>query len=274
MVKFIPFLESIILLALFEQIFYLKQNIYFTIFLLLIIISVIVSQWLISYKKIFRSSVEAQKSNNNILLFSQLNYWIDFLSFLILPLFLSISIFFFLLLIPQTFFRHLIIFFGVFVIYLYFRNLYYYFHKKQEYKVNSLENISLYANILTFFLLSSSFFAFIIFLNSRIWIIMLWLLLFGSTLIYQLFWISKVELKKNLFYLIIIVLIVEELFWSITLLPLDYYSKGILLSLVYYTVIGLSKYKLDDNLTSKIVKRYLFISIASIVLILFTAKWI
>ena len=63
------------------------------------------------------------------------------------------------------------------------------------------------------------------------------------------------------------------MFWAVSLLPLVYYLKGLLLALWYAVVISLVVWQFGKTAPKKIVRNYLIIAMIVAVLILATAQW-
>ena len=159
-------------------------------------------------------------------------------------------------------------------LYFYLRQVYYYLLNPSLYKVFSLENISAYAGWFSFFLLAAVVYGLQSFLNLPIFYLALVMLVATALVSYQIIWANKIELKKGLLYILISCLLVVELGWSISFLPFNYNIAGLCLALCFYMVSGLIKNQLLDKLDAVRVKMYLTLGLVSLVLILFTARWI
>lgn len=160
------------------------------------------------------------------------------------------------------------------LLYVYLKYVYYYLVRPVAYEVFSIENISSYGNFLSFFLASAAIFGLQSFLNVKTWILMLLMLVLALLALYQNLWASKIELKKNLIYLLVSCLALMELFWSITFLPVNFNIAGLTLAICYYILSGLMKYYLLGNLDKDKIKLYLGFGLTGIFIILFTAKWL
>ena len=76
-----------------------------------------------------------------------------------------------------------------------------------------------------------------------------------------------------LLFRVVIAFIVSQMFWAVSLLPLVYYLKGLLLALWYAVVISLVVWQFGKTAPKKIVRNYLIIAMIVAVLILATAQW-
>ncbi|MDO8667968.1 MAG: hypothetical protein Q7K35_02605 [bacterium] len=195
-------------------------------------------------------------------------------NYLILPVIMSVSVMAYSVFISNKLIIQLLFIFNLIFLYLYLRHVYYYLLNPLAYEVLSLESLSSYVNWLAFFLLASTFYGLESFLNLPIfWLV---LIMIGATvlLIYQIIWVNKIELKNGLPYILISCLILVELFWSISFLPFNYNIAGLSLAICYYVIIGLVKNYLLDRLDAAKIKMYLILGLVSLLLILFTARWV
>ncbi|MFH1523149.1 MAG: hypothetical protein ABIE43_05035 [Patescibacteria group bacterium] len=160
-----------------------------------------------------------------------------------------------------------------FFIYFYLRNFYYYIFKPNYYKSQILENISSYGNFLIIFFLSSFTFGLQSFLNIPIWILITIILPIIALVIYNVMWINKINFKIGFIYILVSCLILTEISWSLSFLPLNYNISGLVLAICYYVIVGLIRYYLRGDLNKRIVKFYLSFGLISISLILLTARW-
>lgn len=197
----------------------------------------------------------------------------QFLNFLISPLIFLESGILAIIFLDNNLIRYaliagLSIFLGI-----YLKIIFLYHFSRPKYPVHSLENISSYLNLISLFLISSSFFGLAIFLSLPLWLLVLSLILISGLLTYQLFFVSDITFSKSIFYILISSLILAELFWVVSFLPTSIYVNGLILTLIYYLLTGLSRNWLLDIKEPKVVRRYLIISSLCLVLILLTAKW-
>ncbi|MEA3398458.1 MAG: hypothetical protein U9R06_01810 [Patescibacteria group bacterium] len=163
---------------------------------------------------------------------------------------------------------------NVFFLHLYFRGIYYILLGKQEERNYSLENLSSYGNFLTFYFISSAIFGFQSYLHVSVWILMLLLLFSIALIVYQVFWANKISLNSGFFYIVLYGAVLVEIAWSISFLSLSFYILGLILAICYYILIGLARFYLLGNLNAKIVKLYLGFGLASILMVLFTSRWL
>ena len=160
----------------------------------------------------------------------------------------------------------------LFFIYFYFRSLYYILNTDRQ-TLYSLDNMSAYGNFLTFYFIASSIYGLQSFLNLSVWLLMIFLLLAIWLIVYQAAWVNKVVFRVAFFYILVISLVLVELAWSISFLPLSFYILGLIMAVCYYMIIGLVRFYLREKLDKNTIKLYLIFGFSSILLVLLTASW-
>lgn len=195
-------------------------------------------------------------------------------NFFILPsLMLSAIITYSVLLTSKTVIQTLFILTIIFL-YFYFKNIYYYLERPSAYQPYSIENASSYGNFLIFFLISASIYGLQSFLNLKISVLMIIMLFASFLMIYQVIWANKIKIKNGIIFILLSCLTLVEITWSISFLPLNHNIAGLILAICYYAIIGMTRYHLLEQLNREKIKIYLIISITSVFIILFTARWL
>jgi len=198
----------------------------------------------------------------------------EWINFIILPICFLTSLGFYSTLIANNIFIQILFFANIFFIYFYLRNIYFYLVQPESYKTYALENISSYGNFLVIFFASSAIYGMQAFLNISVWILILIILPLIALVIYQIIWANKINIKDGFVYIFLGCLILIEIAWAITFLPLAYNIAGLVLAICYYILIGLIRFYLKKNLNKQTIKLYLFFGFSSILIILLTAKWV
>ncbi len=193
---------------------------------------------------------------------------------LISPLLLVFSSLFFLILLSSVWLRHVSVILVSFLLFLFLEDIFYYFFRVKKYQVYSLENISSYVNLVSFFFFASSMYGLVIFLKLDVWILSLGVALAVFLLAYQTMRINGLSWRSSWLYLLIIVLVCVEIFWTIGFWPTSFYINGLFLSLVFYLILNLTRYQILNKLERKIVARYLIISLVVVLITLGTARWV
>ena len=140
----------------------------------------------------------------------------------------------------------------------------------------SLENIIGYFNLAIFFFISVDLFYLHLNSNQKFFLFLRFFIVGVIALTFSAFDIFSLRSRLAYFYIAILVFVMIEVFWVVSLLPISVYSQGALVTLVYYVMLGVSRHYLIFGIkefTGKIIRRYLVISITGIILVLFTAKW-
>jgi len=249
-IRLLPLLIPLIVFVLFE-IFFCYPKMIFVIFIL-INLTIFFALWQL-----------AKASNINK------QWW----NFLILPALMSSMVIAYSIFLNNKILIQILFIIDIILLYFYLRYVYYYLIYPQFYEIFSIENISSYGNWLTFFLMVATVYGLQSFLNLPIWLSEIFMLIVIILIVYQTIWANKIDLKKGLPYILICCLILVELSWSISFLPFNYNIAGLILAIGYYILIGLVKDHLLDKLDKRALKIYLSIGLASLFLILLTARW-
>ena len=201
------------------------------------------------------------------------NKFIDILNFCLLPLTLTCSLYASSMLIIRSF----VVWLGLILILIlsyYFKQVYIYNNKTREYKIGTLENFSSNDNLISFALFSFAMYGFRTELNTSNWIVLPILALFSAISIYQLFWAHKLEFREMLPTLLVTIITLTEIAWAINLLPFDYLSTGILLSIIFYAFTNISKHFLLKKIDTKKVHYYLTFVVITYILIFLSVRWL
>lgn len=195
-------------------------------------------------------------------------------NYLILPMIFTFSAVMFSTLMPFAFIIQILIFVIYLFINFYLRTLYFYFLKPERYKSESLENFSSYGNFLSFYFTASALYGFQSFLGTEFWQIIIFLLAIIILIVYQVFWTNKILTKQGILYIIILPLLYVEMAWAISFLSLSFYVLGLILSILYYIGIGLTRFYLIEKINGQILKIYLTFGFISIFAIIISSRWI
>jgi len=249
--RLIPWTSPILVLAVFETLIGYPESIFWTVPVATAI--VFFSIWFLTGRK-----------------FKKLKFW----NFLISPLLLVNSGWIFLIFLEGKLFKHVFLFFLVILLWIFLKVVFLYFHLRPKYQAHAIENVSGYLNLITIFLLFGGFFNLFIFLGLPFGLLVLAGLISTALLTYQVFWVSEISLISARPYILIITLITMELFLSIRFLPTSAYVNSLVIAIGYYLLTGLGRNWLLNIKEPKVIRRYLAISLISLVIVLITAKWI
>ncbi len=156
----------------------------------------------------------------------------------------------------------------------YWRFAYLYALRPSSYPAFALERLSFYVNFAIIFCASAAAFGVRTFLGIRLGIIAPLFALIIALIVYQWAWISKVEWKSAWRHIVVFAVIMTELFFIASFLPLDFNVLGFLLATSYYAFISLAANQLEHTLDGRRVKLIFAVVGASWLIVLLTARWI
>ena len=105
------------------------------------------------------------------------------------------------------------------------------------------------------------------------WCILLIFVIISALLTHQMIWASGATLQSEWPYVSVITICAFQVFLAAAFLPTSTYVNGLLVTLSYYVMTGISRNWLLDIKDIKVIKRYLVIAVVCVVVILLTAKW-
>ncbi|HEX9664894.1 MAG TPA: hypothetical protein VGA49_03680 [Patescibacteria group bacterium] len=194
--------------------------------------------------------------------------------YLINPILLVSSALLFVILLESSLLRHLILAATVLILGSILNNIFIYLHQTHRYQAYSFESLIDYSNLIVAFLFFSSFYFLTIFLNILIWQLFILAFIIIALLSYQLIWSNKIDLKRGAVYVFINSLVLSQLFWAISFLPIGYLASGLILTLIFYMISGMSKLTLLDRFSLRKSGKYLIIGFLGIIVVLATTRWL
>ncbi|KKQ60297.1 MAG: hypothetical protein US81_C0025G0004 [Parcubacteria group bacterium GW2011_GWE2_38_18] len=195
-------------------------------------------------------------------------------NFSILPVAFFSSVIAYSTILRQPFIVHSWFFIAAVLIFYYLKFCYYYLLKPFLYKVSSIENFSSYLNFLSFFLVASTLYGMQSFLDMPTLPLVFALICTSGLLIYQIIWANNFKIKNSLAYLIVGSLSVAELGWTISYLPINNNVSGLTLAILYYMLVDLIRFELSGKLDRTKIKLLIAFGLASVIIILLTARWL
>ncbi len=192
----------------------------------------------------------------------------DFLWLLFVPAFFLVSSAAYALILPEKILIQIIFFGQLLFIFYFLKNL------SGGIKTTFLENISSWGNFLSLFFAFSFLFGIKTFLGLPAVYSSMGFLLIIFLATAETFWANKISGGESLPFIFLIPLILLQLSWTLYFSPLNHDIHGLILTILYYMALGIIRPLLRENLSKKIIKFYLFGGLASIAVLLFTAKWI
>lgn len=178
--------------------------------------------------------------------------------------------------IASSFWVHAIFLLILWFLFLYFRNLYYFFTRGEtnpEWRTR-LESTLLAGNFLTIFATASVLFGLPAFLS---WSVVLMLPAFAVVvwlLFFQIRSILENNTRREPGLIIISTLVLTEIAWGLSLLPLNFNILGIFLAIDSYLCLMIIRFDSRGVLNRRSLKLPLIISGIVTLLLLFTARWL
>ncbi|MFH0952022.1 MAG: hypothetical protein V1838_02415 [Patescibacteria group bacterium] len=148
-----------------------------------------------------------------------------------------------------------------------------------QYDTNSYVPFSV-ANVTSLLTLMASFysitaaFAFKLLLNYPIWQLTLAVAIVAFVLSIETIWSEKLSPLRYWATPTIIGLVTAELFWVTSYLPTSYLVNGIVITIIFYVIVNLSRFFIKKELTKAIITRYLLVSLFMLILTIASARWI
>ncbi|MDD5071574.1 MAG: hypothetical protein PHQ42_02440 [Patescibacteria group bacterium] len=197
----------------------------------------------------------------------------SYLGAAILPLGFLSSIFVYSSLVVNKFLIQFLFFSAFGFIYFYLRYIYYYLVRPEFCRTDTIKSISAAGNFFMVFFSASAVYGFQSFLNIPVWLLMACLLVVIFLAVYQIMWANKIKIKTAIAFILISGVILFEVGWAMSFLPLRHDITGLILAIYYYILIGLSLAYLAGSLSGKVVKNHLIFGFLGTLLVLLTARW-
>lgn len=194
--------------------------------------------------------------------------------FLILPLllYLSFSLFIALLSNPLAIQMVMVLMFGM--IFYYFKNLYYYLVSDDADRMAKLESFSLTAGFLVVFAIFFSINILPLFIRLDINIMLLISLPILFFLFLQPILFGRIKLKSAMPLIISGTFVAAQIFWLLSLLPLNPNVLGLLCALTYYLILIVVRLSFKESLNRRSLKWPLILVIIASLSLLLSARWL
>jgi len=193
--------------------------------------------------------------------------------FLILPVALCLSSFIFLLFLVNLYAFHGLVILTGLGLYFLLKQYFLYFNFPYKYQPYSLESLTFYISLMSFYFLFSSGFASLTLLKFNIFLVLFIIIPIVGLVIYQFFWVHKINWSKSWLFIVFLCLITAQLFIALSYLPTSYYVNAFILVLTSYLMLGMSKASIQNVLDKKKIVSYLTVGSVLFLLVLGTAQW-
>jgi len=125
----------------------------------------------------------------------------------------------------------------------------------------------------TYFLICTGIWGFYFYLDLSSIQTCLLLLLATVALFYQTLWQANLIFVQTWIYVLMLGLIVTEVFWVISFWPIAFWVNASVLVIIFYVYRGLVWMYLQKAFGPRLLKEYLFVGFALLVILLLSAKW-
>ena len=156
---------------------------------------------------------------------------------------------------------------------LYCENLFAFYHLPSSYQAYALEHLTLVLYVMSAFFFSSGAYAAQLFLQLPVWVPALavfWVVL-GATL--AVFWVSKITIESSIRFAVSGAVLLTELYIVLAALPTSFMTNAAIFSILLYVFLGLSRAQALEKLSKLVLKRYLGVASALLLVVLLTAQW-
>jgi len=195
------------------------------------------------------------------------------LIFFLLSLFFLISSVSFLTLLENYNLKIFLIFLITLILFFYWQLLIIFFHWPSEYQPFSLTEFGHYILIISWFFLTTTAFAWAVFLDIVIWLVALFLTLFFVAVEAWGLWLhQKTQEHYGRFFLISIILFFQFTI-ILTILPVSYFAKGFIMTVLAYLWLTLTTNDTVDKREQRNFVKKIIFSLIIVLIILATGRW-
>ena len=248
--RFIPWIVSLLSLVLVEQIFAAPHQVFWLASYL--VVAVVLSVWQLAGRRLRNAK-----------------FW----RFLMTPVLFSLAGLLFLSFLKGPIVRQLALLGYAVAVWLYLEIIFLRFNFRPKYQIHSLENIFTHLELITIFLVSTSFFGISVFLGIALWMLTICFAVVVALFSYQVVWTSDTTMVAAWPYAAIVALTMTEIFFAVGYLPTSVYVGGVIVAASYYLITGLTRNWLLGNHQWRVVRRYTYVAAAVTLVALVSARW-
>lgn len=198
----------------------------------------------------------------------------SWLLFSILPILIYFSFSLYAALLANWFAVQSVMFVSSGLIFYYFKNLYYYLVSEDNSKILKLDSFSATAGFLVVFSLFASAYTLPLFVRLDLNIILLIILPLSWFLFLQPTLIGRIKIKDSLPIVLADTLILAQMSWLFSLLPLNPNVIGLLSALTYYLLLIVTRLSLKGAVNRRNLKWPLVLVIIATFALLLSARWL
>ncbi len=197
-------------------------------------------------------------------------HWWDYA---VLPVIFNVSSLFYFSLEPNWFTGQLVLLVNAFFLFNYLKNAYY-LVAVAEARIDKLKNLSFFGGVLAVFFSASAAYGAKVFLGYSVWPVLAGLSVAILAAWYQIFIFASSAIRKNLSFFLIAFLILCEFAAVLFFLPFSYQLLGMIMTIVFYFVVGVGRLHLLGDIPKKQLRYYLVFSILATAILVLTARWL
>jgi len=198
------------------------------------------------------------------------------------PLLLTISAGILLLFARTSLGRHAVILLAAVAIFIFWEHIWRYYWDRANYHDESLENASLALNTLIVWFTSLFLYHLLLdpsilpeqYVTSIIPVSALLVVFIVFYIDYRTLWVQRYAPSRVWLLLVAQAVVIGELFWVLNFLPNLVEVKAFIVVLAYYLFTNIGRAHLDGTLRPIVFRRYAYISIISLAVILITTRWL
>ncbi len=199
------------------------------------------------------------------------SHWLNF-AFSPLLLFLSFCIY--ALVLTNSFWLQVVFILIAWFCFRYFRNLFNYLSHETRERTERLDNLLLIGGFLTIFATSATLYTLPAFLNWPFWAMLLVFIPVTFLLFNQFLLLRKISLTSGGAIIILDVLVLTEIAWVLSLLPLNFNVLGCLTAVFYYLLLVINRLYWRNSLSLKNIRTPLILVAIVLFLLFLTARWL
>lgn len=197
----------------------------------------------------------------------------DWWGFALLPIIFSISALLYGLVASNNTIILIILIVAYLILMIYWRLVFVYVFKRLSYRAFSLERMFYYLGFISIFLFSAAAYGIKTFINVPMWQLIGSFLLFQIILTYLWFWVNKFDLNISWPYGVALLFMMLELFFVMTLLPLNFNVSGFMIASSWHGLSFLATENIGGRLNFKRGRLIIIFMVIIWLAVLITARW-
>lgn len=169
---------------------------------------------------------------------------------------------------------HFIILANFILSFYYFRTLYYYLEKKEYNRSEQLASFIVFAGFFSVFAIYTFVYLLPFFTSVNPNLLVLVPLPFVWFLFFQGAYFNLKASKESLNVFLVMTLVLAQISWIISYLPLDPHILGFVIAIIYYFLSLAARLSLKGGLSRKTLKWPLILVLSSVLILFLTARWL